>query len=280
VLNPGSMDTQAAPQIREHYELEKTLAARLRTASKEERRRLYPALYDELFRRLPRHPTLAQESSPEAIRREVGRQLAILGRFLSPETVCLEIGPGSCALALAVAERVRHVYGAEVSAELTSQARLPANFTLLATDGSSLDLPAATVNVVYSNQLMEHLHPADAVDQLQHIYRVLTPGGRYVCVTPNRLSGPWDVSRHFDRVATGFHLHEYTVGELESLLRAAGFRRIDAYVGARGHYVRVPIRLISGCERALMALPEAVSWRVAHSPPVRVLLGMRLVALK
>ncbi len=37
-----------------------------------------------------------------------------------------------------------------------------------------------SIDLVISNQLMEHLHPDDAYDQLREVYRVLRDGGRYV----------------------------------------------------------------------------------------------------
>ena len=70
---------------------------------------------------------------------------------------------------------------------------------------------------------MEHLHPDDAVDQLKNIYNALVNGGKYICITPNRLTGPHDISKYFDNVATGFHLKEYTVTELSGLFREVGF---------------------------------------------------------
>ena len=42
--------------------------------------------------------------------------------------------------------------------------------------------------------------------------------GVYICITPNRVSGPHDVSRGFDEVATGFHMHEYTGREIRPLV--------------------------------------------------------------
>ena len=277
---PSHLDTRSPEQIHEHYEIERELAGRLRGAAKAERRLLYRTLYDELFRRVPHHPQLTQKSSPAATAREVRRQLGLLNRFLAPSTRFLEVGPGDCALSFAVAERVKWVYGVDVSDTITRHAIAPSNFALLTTDGSSIDLAPDTVDVAYSNQLMEHLHPEDALDQLRNIFRVLVPGGRYVVVTPNRLSGPWDVTRYFDRVACGFHLKEYTVGDLRGLLQAAGFRQVDAYVGARGLFMRVPTGLICGLERVLAALPDRIGWTVAHTTPVRILLGMRIVAVK
>jgi Methyltransferase domain len=43
-------------ELRAHYEVERELAARLRAASRTERRTLYPAVYDELFRWVRTHP--------------------------------------------------------------------------------------------------------------------------------------------------------------------------------------------------------------------------------
>jgi predicted SAM-dependent methyltransferase len=36
---------------------------------------------------------------------------------------------------------------------------------------------AESVDLAYSNQLMEHLHPDDASEQLANVYRALKPGG-------------------------------------------------------------------------------------------------------
>jgi hypothetical protein len=80
---------------------------------------------------------------------------------------------------------------------------------------------------------MEHLHPDDAEEQLRNIYQALSPGGSYICITPNRLSGPHDTSQYFDHVATGWHLKEYSVSELYALFRAVGFSKI-VYYKSRG----------------------------------------------
>jgi hypothetical protein len=49
-------------QLAEHYAIERELAARLRDSSPEERRHLYSALYDEMYRRVPLHPQLTQKA--------------------------------------------------------------------------------------------------------------------------------------------------------------------------------------------------------------------------
>ena len=89
---------------------------------------------------------------------------------------------------------------------------------------------------------------------MHEVYRVLKPGGVYVCVTPNRLGGPYDISRHFDTVATGLHLKEYTVTDSSDLFRRVGFGRIRDYVGARGLYVRPPLTVLRAFEAVLETL--------------------------
>jgi SAM-dependent methyltransferase len=141
-------------------------------------------------------------------------------------------------------------------------------------------MPVETVDLAYSNQLMEHLHPDDAWEQLRGICDTLKPGGKYVCITPNRLSGPWDISMYYDEAATGFHLKEYTVKELVAIFARAGFKKVFAYAGARGVYLRFPVVLLVLLEKALQQLPLRCRSRIARSLGVRILLGIRLVGVK
>jgi len=264
-------------QIRRHYEVERELADRLRSASREERRSLYVSLYDELFRRLPDHPMLAE--SAETAAAQVASQMRFLRRFLRPDTVLLEVGPGKCELLLEAARHVARVVGVDVAEELTKHPEAP-NFELIISDGCTIPVPEGSVNVAYSHQLMEHLHPDDAREQLENIYRALAPGGVYVCITPNRLSGPHDVSQYFDRTATGFHMKEYTNRELSRLLRQVGFSKVTAYAGLKGRSCAVPLWVVTSCETLLGILPWCIRRWLASHHPLRALLGIRLVATR
>lgn len=267
---------RTAAQIREHYEIEKALAARLAAAPKGERAALYKDLYDELFRRVPHHPQLVLRESLAARRASAERQARFLASLAPPDPVFIEIGAGDCLLSLAFAGRAAHVYAVDVSNEITGRVTPPANFTLALSDGCSIPVPAASADLAFSNQLMEHLHPDDALEQLRNIYAALKPGGAYFCITPNRMSGPHDVSQHFDREASGFHLREYRIGELVALCRAAGFTGFRAYVGKDGRYLRVPVALVGLAERLAGLLPA----RAGKLAPLRLLLGIRLLAIK
>lgn len=266
-------------QVREHYEIEKALAARLRGAGADERKHLYSTLYDELCRRVAHHPQLTR--NPEEGRHLVRRQLGMLSRFLGKDTTYLEVGPGDCVLTCAVARRVRKSIGVDVCAGFTSSERRPDNFELILSDGTSIPVPPGSVDVAYSNQLMEHLHPDDARVQLINLNRALRRGGVYVCVTPNRLTGPHDVSRDFDPVATGFHLREYTNAELIELFEACGFGPIRIYSTFRGHSLRVPRRPLLALEHWLLRQPPERARALLRGPILRKLLdNCRLVAVK
>ncbi len=286
LVNPnmrGAMLLGRTPaQIREHYVVERELADRLRTAPRGERAALYGAVYDELFRRVPHHPQLLAQGARLAERRHqsVEHQWRLVRRFIARDGVFLEVGAGDCALSIRVAGLARTVYAIDVSDELTRRVALPANVELRLTDGAAVPAPSGAVDVAFSHQLMEHLHPEDALEQLREIQRTLRRGGVYLCITPNRLSGPHDVSGHFDEQATGLHLREYSARELGALFFEAGFREVRFFAGARGCYVRVPYALVALAEALLEPLPRRLRKMLGTLAPMRALLGLRVAAVK
>lgn len=280
IRTPGPDETRTPEQLREQYLLEKELATILRRATAAERGRLYSSAYEELFRRTPHHSQLLNKASPAQQARRIERQMSLLGPWLTPQTMFLEIGAGDCALSLAAAQRVAHVYALDVSAAITQIAKTPQNFTLLLSDGTSIPVPDGSITVAYSNQLMEHLHPDDALQQLANIYRALAPGGVYICLTPNRLTGPHDISRYFDTVATGFHLQEYTCRELIPKFQRVGFRAVHQYLRRRKSHVRLPDLLVRSVECSIERLPLGLRTRASTTRLVRGLLEIRLIARK
>ncbi len=276
---PRRTERRSPALLRQHYEVEKELADRLRHATREQRRSLYGQVYDELYERVPQHPQLTRKASPELSRAGLVPQLRLLRPYLRPETVVLEIGPGDCALSFALAKQVRQVYGLDVSETITQSGSLPSNFKLILSDGTSVPLPPESVDVAYSNQLMEHLHPDDALEQLEGICRALRPGGVYICITPNRLSGPHDISAHFDSVATGFHLKEYTVAELSRLFRRVGFRKVQTLLGRQGVCIPAPVAPVVAGEAILGLLPPGPR-RALGRTVGRAFLGIRLLGTK
>ena len=101
-----------------------------------------------------------------------------------------------------------------------------------------------SIDLAYSNQLMEHLHPEDAIEQVKDIYRILKKGGKYICITPNGINGPHDISRFYGNELVGFHLKEYLPSELKKLFIANGFKRVRAYIIVKNKVFYLSIRLI------------------------------------
>ena len=281
IRNASKKEQRTKKQLREHYEVERNLADRLRNAPRNERRALYTALYEELYRLVPHHSQLTRKKLPAQQQEEVQNQMKILTRLLDEKKSFLEIGPGGCALALHVANFVKEVYAVDVIKIISASSNIPRNFKFFLSNGCSIPAQKNSIDIAYSNQLMEHLHPEDAYDQLKNILKALAPGGVYLCITPNRLSGPHDISRYFDTaVATGFHLKEYTVTELSILFKNVGFSKVMMYIGGKGKYIRSPISPAVLCESVLERLPNRLRQILANTKPIRALIGVALIGVK
>jgi SAM-dependent methyltransferase len=279
--DPGT--GRSLERLRAHWEIERELADRLRAASREQRGALYSAVYDELFLRVPDHPQVVGKADPTQRLADVRAQEIVVKQFLGPGETIVEVGAGDCALSLALASFAGAVYAVEVSREIAETDAAPANFELLITDGRAIPLAPDSVDLVYSNQLMEHLHPDDAAEQLHNIFRCLRHDGRYVCFTPNRLLGPSDISQFFeDDVANGFHLREYSQRELRDLLLETGFGRVQTIASLRGRVWPAPIGPIAAAEVVFEALPRSARLRLKRAKPIRKLLdpGGGVVATK
>jgi ubiquinone/menaquinone biosynthesis C-methylase UbiE len=260
-------DRRTLSQLTEHYNVERELSDRLRKASKEERRKLYHVVYNERLARIPHHPLLRQAVDLVERAKTVAPQLRLLRHFVKPDTVFLEIGPGDCALSMAVSKCVRQVIAVDVSEGLVQDTIRPTNFELIISDGISIPVPRNSVHLAYSKDLMEHLHPEDASEQLRNLYHVLVPAGEYICITPNRISGPWDISRHFsDEIATGFHLKEYSNKELTKVLRQAGFTKVEVFLSVAGYKLspRLPVFLAFWVENVIEKLPRSLKKRIGQ----------------
>lgn len=269
-------DTRSHEEIRAHYRIEKQLATRLREAGRDERKQLYPRLYAELFESVPYFS--ARVSDTQGRLRKVSKQVQFLSRVLSSDQTFMDIGAGDCALAIELVRHVKKVYALDVVHQVNRDHPIPGNMELVITDGTSVDVPAQSVDIAFSNQLMEHLHPDDARDQLKNIHRALAPGGVYVVLTPHRFSGPHDISRNFDQVATGFHLKEYTNCELADLMKTVGFSRIKCYMKNGRRFVALPVSSAIALEHTIRWLPYGVRKKIAQTFPIKNLLGIRIVA--
>lgn len=133
----------------------------------------------------------------------------------------LDIGSGNGKLAIAMAQNGNTVTGLDVSkiAVHTAQERLKKIAPDLLVDfkqGDARKLPFEnnTFDFVTSQDLVEHISEEDFRVHLEEVYRVLKSGGRYVFWTPSELRGGSSL---------GLHLKEYTISEMDEIIRLTGF---------------------------------------------------------
>jgi len=235
---------------RRHYELEKSLARDILAAPAEERARIAAEAMDRIFREIPWHPLLTLPE--DEYRRRLARKIADFSPWVPDGGDVLEMGCGKGELIAFLASRSRRSVGIDISEVILDSARQAPNLEFRVMDAVRLDFPDASFDTAISSQLIEHLHPDDVLVHFREVARVLRPGGLYVFNTPNRITGPHDVSRYFDKTATGFHLKESTYGELATALRAAGFGRLETQI--------LPGRLSRGCWFAFGR--RSIGWKV------------------
>ena len=175
----------------------------------------------------------------------------LLSRFVTPDSAFLEVAATDCSLSLSLAERVRRVYAVARSAVITSTRRFPANFHLIAAEGNCIPVPQASIDVAYSNGLVDHLDPEQTCEQLANVQRALTRGGVFICCARNRLLGTGVAPPH-------------TFGELRAMLRKVGFRTVAQH---------------ARCAGANVTLPGPLA-QLASSTWLRAALEIRLIARK
>lgn len=276
---PSSTSGRSPDRIRHHYEVERELAKRLRDSTRSERTGLFKELYTELFERVPDHPRLTRRQSEEDSRRNVENQLRLIRACLGPEVRLLEFAPGDCRLAYAAAPSCQSVVGVDISDQRSSEDRQtqPENFELIVYDGYDLSaVEDNSVDIVFSYQFLEHLHPEDVALHFALVKRILKSGGCYTFDTPHRFSGPHDVSAHFGTSLDCFHFQEWSYRQMIEKLSGYGFG--DFSIHRRGHATNSP--LFQNCflfaERVLGALPHVLRRKLCRPLLPSVTLTARL----
>lgn len=252
---PLASGARTHQQLENHYLVERAIAQRLKSASREERSVIYRTMYDELFAKVPDHPRLTRRSSEAQTRIANAEKMSLVRHLIGPSTVLLEFAPGDCHFAMLLAKHVRQVYAVDISDQRGISPAVAANFKYIIYDGYHLeDVPLETVDVIFSDQLIEHFHPEDLELHLSLSLRLLRAGGSYVFRTPHAHSGPHDVSQHFSTEPEGFHLKEWCMHELCSVLTAVGFKRVTPLWRIGDTVVPVPQAAFKAYESLISAL--------------------------
>jgi SAM-dependent methyltransferase len=263
MIRPAPPD-RSEDQLLEHYRVESALARELKSAAREERGAIYERMYRELFAAVPDHPRLTRREDPVATRIANENKLGLLSRFSGPHSVVGEFGAGDCRFAMELARRVREVYAIDIAEQSGGLADQVDNLRQVIYDGFDLPIEDETLDVMVSDQLLEHLHPDDVGHHLEMVRRVLKPGGVYVIRTPHALTGPHDISKYFSEVAEGFHLKEWTYRELIPQLQAAGFSSCTPFRTIGRRVVHPSLAYLTAAEAFARKFRYGARVRVAH----------------
>ena len=258
------MPNRTIAQLRNHYEVERSLADKLRASNRQERKALYEVMYDELFEKVPDHPRLTKRSNPSLILKKNKNKLKMVQRLLHQDTVFAEFAPGDCEFCFFIADRVRQVYAMDISDQTRPNRDRPANFELIVYDGYSLPMASNSIDVLFSDQFIEHLHPEDVLDHYKQARSLLVPGGKYVFRYPHLYRGPSHISRFFSDVPRGFHLNESTFTATVEKLQQAGYTRYQCYWFLRGIGIPLPFFVVKSAERLMKKVPLKLRRVMSH----------------
>lgn len=188
---------------------------------------------------------------------QIGKVIdAVLGECGEPAgAVAVDLGCGSGQVTLPLGRRCAHVLAVDINphaiAMLVSRAEHErvANIQAVSAPVETVELPAASVDLVVSNYALHHLRDADKRQLIERCYRWLRPGGRLVIgdmmfgrgrdrtdreiirekVAGLARRGPggwWRIFKNGWRFLLRFQERPLTPDAWESIVRATGFTNL------------------------------------------------------
>ncbi|NPA44893.1 MAG: methyltransferase domain-containing protein [Chlorobi bacterium] len=252
------LNKRSEEDLRLHYEVEKSIAEKLKKATKNERKVIYRTMYDELFEKIPNHSRLQRRASSSKTKKTNNYNIKFLKKHLNGIKSFCEFAPGDGKLSIKISEFVEKVYSIDISNQLLKDELIPENMELIIYDGYNLNIKKETIDLVFSNQLIEHFHPDETETHFKIVYDILKPKGSYIFKTPHNFSGPWDISRYFSNTPQGFHLKEWTYFELIKLMKSVGFKNFKTYYYAKYFFFRLPVFYFIFFEKIFSVIPKSL----------------------
>lgn len=209
---------------RKQFEYERILRERVMTSSKIERTEIYTQVYAMMFSQYPDHSVFILDA--ERIRNGKLKARTLTPLLKVPSDV-LEVGCGRGDVLAELTRRGHRCVETEPSHHMIASCTKEVRVLVGCAD--ILEFPDSSFDLVFSQQVLEHLHPDDVSCHFDEASRVLRPGGIFAIETPNPTTGPQDISRGFTKIAQGLHLKEWSVGELLYQYNRAGFRQVNGH---------------------------------------------------
>jgi 2-polyprenyl-3-methyl-5-hydroxy-6-metoxy-1,4-benzoquinol methylase len=234
--------------------LEIEYAERLRKSTPAERKELYIEAYSAVSEK---GATLMPEEPEKRTAGTTPSLVKSISRLCDSSDRILEVGCGRGYTCLKLAPHVASIVGIDVSEPTLKEAQKllethriqNAQILRCFADELTHYFSSGVFDKVISIDVYEHLHPDDAVLHLHQVYSVLKPKGHYIIVTPNRLTGPHDITRKLFPDADqplGFHLNETTCAELVEQMEDIGFTKVRAVMPI-SFRIPVPFDIIYPC---------------------------------
>ena len=152
----------------------------------------------------------------------------------------MEFTSGDGRLIKEAANYCHQALGIESSDQRDDSEQFPENSEVIIYDGYDLSrISNESVDFVFSDQLIEHLHEEDVLHHFGTVRRILKKGGAYAFRTPHAFCGPHDVSQYFSNYPERFHLKEWTFEDVTKL-ETLGFEKTQYYWSAKNIHVRLP----------------------------------------
>ena len=250
-------DNRSYEQVYNHYLVEKEIAVKLKHAVVLERKQIYATMYDELFSKVPDHPRLTRRNSKITTKKINRKKLHLLQDFLDKSKTFGEFAVGDCKFLYEISKYFKNVIGIDISDQRNKGDRVPDNFKLIIYYGYNLQtIKDNSIDIMYSDQLIEHFHPDETRSHFKIVYRLLKKDGKYVFNTPHSYSGPYDVSQYFSYEPECFHLKEWNYRELKELFKELNYAKFQVYWFAKGLKFRMPILYFESVERILGLFPK------------------------
>jgi len=207
------------------FQLERILRDRILLSVREDRAAIVEQAYTELFEKFPAHSVFLTTQEEAKRKGRLGSGLIV--PLSKPGDKVLEVGCGRGDVLIALAELGRICAGTEISQHMLELCN-DKGLKVVRGCADSIDFPTGSFDVVFSQEVLEHLHPEDVPRHFEEAFRVLRPNGILAIETPNKRTGPQDISRGFTRTAEGLHLKEWAIRELIQQFHRSGFVRVRA----------------------------------------------------
>jgi hypothetical protein len=244
------------------------------------RKKLYSSTYDDYFKKLPFHPQFKVKDNKIIRDSRLKFQFNQIKKILNKNDVFVEIGAGDCSLTIQSSNYCKEAIALEVSEEIIKGLNFTENSKCLIFDGFNFPINDNYAGLAYSNQLMEHLHPSDAIEQVSGIFKFLKKGGAYICITPNGINGPHDISKFYGDKLVGFHLKEYKITELKKLFTLIGFSKVKFYTIIKKKVIYIPYIFIVFSENFLLLFSIKLRRKIYNWPILSRIMNATVMAIK